>query len=410
MNYGVARIETRTRESIGKFERHNERKNDSYSNRNVDLSETHRNVHFKTTGNLSYNEYLDRLIAEGKVSLRGLKKDAKVFDELILDVNSSYFDDHGGYEYAVRFYEAAYHFAEELYGRDNIVSAVMHADEVNLGISRDSNHIVYHYHLHVMALPVVEKKILWTKRCKDPALVGTVKEVVHQISHSKKWASNTPMLDENGQPILQKNGKPKFVASYSILQDRFLEYMQQHGFSDIQRGVRGSTAEHLSSLDYKISKDTEQLKALEEKIQQEQEVYAPIHEIHKTVQEVNAIGKPNVFGKVQMSKDDYATLTQLAGEGITSREEIRKLREHNSRLVSRLSRLQDALQELQERFDALEEKCRPFLDALEHFPDLVKTFVAELQKRFAERKKDAAPEVWRVHTEVFRKNKNREER
>lgn len=169
-------------------------------------------------------------------------------------------------------------------------------------------------------------------------------------------------------------------------------------------------AEHLSSLDYKISKDSERLKALEEKIQQEQQIYAPIHEIHKTVQEVNAIGKPNMFGKVQMSKDDYATLTQLAGEGITSREEIKKLREHNSRLTSRLFRLQEALQELQERFDALEEKCRPFLAALEHFPDLVKAFAAELQKRLAERKKEAAPEVWRVHTEVFRKNKNREER
>ena len=37
-------------------------------------------------------------------------------------------------------------------------------------------------------VPVVEKQILWSKRCKDKALVGTVKETVMQVSRSKKWA------------------------------------------------------------------------------------------------------------------------------------------------------------------------------------------------------------------------------
>ena len=39
-NYTVARVQTRTKESIGKYERHNERKNDHYANKNVDLSQT----------------------------------------------------------------------------------------------------------------------------------------------------------------------------------------------------------------------------------------------------------------------------------------------------------------------------------------------------------------------------------
>ncbi len=46
---------------------------------------------------------------------------------------------------------------------------------------------VYHYHLHAVVLPVVEKEILWSNDVKDPALRGTVKEVVHQISHLEKW-------------------------------------------------------------------------------------------------------------------------------------------------------------------------------------------------------------------------------
>ena len=46
-DFSVARIEKRTRASVGKFERHIERKNESYENMNLDLSSTPMNVHFK---------------------------------------------------------------------------------------------------------------------------------------------------------------------------------------------------------------------------------------------------------------------------------------------------------------------------------------------------------------------------
>ena len=99
-NFCVARVETRTRASVGKFERHIERKNENYENMNVDLSRTPMNVHFKGCGELTYNETLDQMIAEGRVSLKGLKADATIFDEMIMDVNTDYFEQHGGYEYA----------------------------------------------------------------------------------------------------------------------------------------------------------------------------------------------------------------------------------------------------------------------------------------------------------------------
>ena len=110
-DFSVARIEKRTRASVGKFERHIERKNESYENMNVDLSRTLMNVHFQSCGELTYNEHLDRLIADGTVSLKGLKADATVFNEMILDVNTDYFERNGGYDFACRFYEEAFHFA-----------------------------------------------------------------------------------------------------------------------------------------------------------------------------------------------------------------------------------------------------------------------------------------------------------
>ena len=46
--------------------------------------------------------------------------------------------------------------------------------------------------------------------------------------------------------------------------------MTEHGFKGFQRGELGSTAENLTSLQYQIMKDKEQLADLQEKIQAEQ--------------------------------------------------------------------------------------------------------------------------------------------
>lgn len=254
-NYAVARVAQYTRASIGKAERHIERKNQSYENMNVDLSQTPRNVHFKSCGELSYNGTLDRLIEEGTVSLRGLKQDAKVFDEMIFDVNSAYFEDHGGYDYARAFYEEVFRFAQKEYGAENILSAVMHADELNAALTDQLGHPVYHYHMHVVALPVVDKEIRYSKRCKDPELVGKVKEVIRQISHSKKWAS---------QKVTDETGKSHIVKSYSLLQDRFFEHMRDAGFEDFERGERGSTAKHLSVTEFKVKQEQQRLEAITE--------------------------------------------------------------------------------------------------------------------------------------------------
>ena len=92
------------------------------------------------------------------VSLRGLRKGATLFNEIVIDVNTMYFERNGGYEYAKQFYEEAFHFIEEKFGADNVISAVMHADEINVAATEELGKEVYHYHLHAMVLPVWRKK------------------------------------------------------------------------------------------------------------------------------------------------------------------------------------------------------------------------------------------------------------
>lgn len=224
----IVRNEAYQKKSVSIRERHNERKNQGYSNPDIVTDRSHLNVHFKACGG-SYAETFDKMLEAGTISTRGLQPDAKVIDELVFDVNTAYFDRNGGYEYAKDFFAEAYRLAvQEAGGEQYVLSAVMHADERNRALSEQLGRNVFHYHLHVVYVPVVDKEIKWSKRCKDPALVGTTKEIIKQVSHSKKWPK-LKQLDRDGKPVLNKNGKVVLINSYSLLQDRTLHSCDRIG-------------------------------------------------------------------------------------------------------------------------------------------------------------------------------------
>lgn len=254
----TVRNQPRTESNIADAEAHNERQKTCYRNEDIVPERSHLNIHFKEPSG-SYQDMFRQMEQDGTISTRGLKQDAVHYGELVFDVNSAYFHNHGGYEFAQAFYAEAYRAAVDIVGGEQyILSAVMHADERNQGMSKALGYDVWHYHLHVVYVPVVEKQILWSKRCKDPALVGTVKETIMQVSHSKKWQSR-PVLDEFGEPMRTKTGKIVLKKSYSVLQDLYHDAMFAAGYTDVERGERGSTEEHLTTVQFKVMKEQEAL-------------------------------------------------------------------------------------------------------------------------------------------------------
>ena len=391
-----------TLDDVAKVQEHNEREKDSYSNQDIDTTQTHRNVHFKKPTD-SYAAMFDQMIADGVISTRGLKADAVKYGELLFDVNSAYFHNHGGYEYAKQFYADAYKAAVEIVGGEQyILSAVMHADERNRAMSEALGEDVYHYHLHVVYIPVVEKQILWSKRCKDESLRGTVKETITQVSRSKKWESK-PVLDENGNPMLNAKGKKILKSSYSVLQDDFFHFMRVAGYTDLERGERGSTEEHLTVTQFKVQAEQQRLEAVTGQVTQAEQSLADAKaatekqkkklealkketqaakSVAMTAHEIESMGKKNpITGNVTMTADECRTLKDYAVSSFAEKSEKLKYKQKFEQADKNAKIWKDRFEKLNKDYEELKQKAQPLLDAIEIASEKVWTFINAILAR-----------------------------
>jgi hypothetical protein len=400
-NDGIDRTVARNQDletpaDVAKVQEHNEREKDSYSNQDIVPERTSLNVHFKAPTD-DYVKMFEQMEQDGVISTRGLKPDAVKYGELIFDVNSAYFYNHGGYEFAKQFYADAYKAAVEIVGGEQyILSAVMHADERNRAMSEALGEEVYHYHLHVVYIPVVEKQILWSKRCKDEALRGTVKEVITQVSRSKKWESK-PVLDEDGNPMLNAKGKKILRSSYSVLQDDFFHFMRVAGYTDLERGERGSTEEHLTVTQFKVQAEQQRLEAVtgqvaqaeqnledakaatakqKKKLESLQKETKAAKTIALTVQDIEVMGKKATFGNnITLTPDECRKLKDYAVSSFAEKAEKIKYKQKFEQAEKSAKTWKQRYDALHEQYQELKKKAQPFLDALEIASERVRAFL-----------------------------------
>ena len=401
-----------TADDLAKVQEHNEREKDSYSNQDIVPERSSLNIHFKepTAG---YEEMFTQMEQDKVISTRGLKADAVKYGELVFDVNSAYFYNHGGYVFAKQFYADAYKAAVEVVGGEQyILSAVMHADERNRAMSEALGEDVYHYHLHVVYIPVVEKQILWSKRCKDEALRGTVKETITQVSRSKKWESK-PVLDEDGIPMLNAKGKKILRSSYSVLQDDFFHFMRATGYTDVERGERGSTEEHLTVTQFKVQAEQQRLEAVtgqvadaeqslentrvatekqKKKLEALQKETKAARATALTVQDIEAMGKRATFGNnITLTPDECRTLKDYAVSSFAEKAEKLKYKQKYEQAEKSASVWKRRFEALNEKYLELKKKAQPYLDALEIASERVRAFLDVVLSREKETQEHKQP-------------------
>ena len=207
----------------------------------------------------------------------------------------------------------------------------------------------------------------------DPALVGTVKETIKQVSHSKKWPR---FKDENG----------RWVNSYSLLQDRFFEHMRAAGFTDFERGERGSTAEHLSVLKYKTQKESERAAALDEKVEKKEKQLDGLEK--KTAiakreaadfEDIDRMGeKRTIRGDIALSPAYWKKVSSLAKEGVKSRGIIAELKKQ---IAGFINKIKDLTQRLKKREGMGLTDTMKYYEAMQRAPRRLAETVADIKRQ-----------------------------
>ena len=247
-----------------------------------------------------------------------------------------------------------------------------------------------------MYVPVVQKEVKWSKRCKDKSLIGTVKEVITQVSHSKKWASHK---------VIGEDGKPYFEKSYSLLQDRFFEHMRDSGYRDIHRGEKGSTDQHKSTIQHKVDQEKKRLQGIVSNVDKGEK---SLNKIADKKTKIKAIDDIEVKlqkidkSKISIDKAEFEELKMIAKKQIATESKEKKLLADCKKLhIENIDLKQENITQKKELFQYTSIKSKLYagndkrrISELEKMVDLFMKFLnfMGLREKFEQFKKSISKE------------------
>ena len=136
-NFAILRIEKRKLGSVTPINNHHERLKEKYkSNEDIDQERTHLNYHLVQPEGKYRQKALDRINEVGAKR----RKDSVVLQDVLITASPDWIDAKS-YEEQVEYFDHAFNFIADRYGKDNILSAVVHMDEA-------------HPHMHLVFVPI----------------------------------------------------------------------------------------------------------------------------------------------------------------------------------------------------------------------------------------------------------------
>ena len=317
MSYAIIRNKNYKMNTVPLMERHNERLNHNYSNKDIDLSRTSENYHLKRIKTETYQQEFERIRTrqelKGNLRLQG-KKQSTVLCEFVITSDKDFFD-RLGTDRTKRFFQDAYDFVTAKAGGEQyILSAVVHMDEATP-------------HMHVAFIPVIDGKDRKGSPCK-------------RINCSEFW---------------------KGRDSYSRLQDEYYDFITSRGY-DLERGEKGSTAEHLSVAEYKLKKTEEQLAAMSEQIAE----IESIEEVKTTNLPLNTVAiKRDDFEILSAAAKNYVGAKNAEAENVQLKAECTKLKNETEELKTERDNLSGQLHQLEYEYGRFYEAVADDVDFAE---------------------------------------------
>ena len=145
---------------------------------------------------------------------RAVRKDANIMAQLFISASPEWFGQIDE-QTQRKYFEDAYGWVCDRYGKENIISAIVHLDEATP-------------HMHVNFVPVANGKVCYA-------------DLFSERPHA---------------------GRGRKGGQLTALQDDFHEHNKSKGY-DLERGERGSDTEHLSVLDFKKQERAKEIAELE---------------------------------------------------------------------------------------------------------------------------------------------------
>ena len=191
---------------------------------------------------------------------------------------------------------------------------------------------------------------------------------------------------------------------YAVRQSlAIFRFMRSAGYTDVERGERGSTEEHLTVTQFKVQREQERLDNLTAQIDQKEQVLAKTSTVlskkekalsavqKKTAltkdalihaQNMESLGKRTLWGNYSLTEDELSTLKKQAAHGYIMDMENRQLKQQ-------LAAAKRDCAEWKARYRDLRNDVQPYLNALRHAPERVRNFFENLLARKPERTADA---------------------
>ena len=150
-------------------------------------------------------------------------------------------------------------------------------------------------------------------------------------------------------------------------------------YTDVERGERGSSEEHLTVTQFKVEQEQKRLAQLEQKVEKQGQILQSVkqktkthREIAATCTEIEQMGQNTLFGKVQFTPQEASDLKELAMQGITARAEVASLKQ-------KLAAARRDASVWKIRYEKLKEQTHDFLEAIKRAPELVKAFLERIR-------------------------------
>ncbi|HFL3855656.1 TPA: MobV family relaxase [Clostridioides difficile] len=277
MAFLVCHVAKYSRNNIVGIQKHNQRQNKSYKNKDIDITKSNKNIDFENKTRIKYLEKVEKIIKENRTKGKVIRKDAILMCENVISASPEFFL---GMEQSEKekYFKYAYEFLKDRYGDKNIVSATVHFDETTP-------------HMHFNFVPITSDGKL------------SARDLITRIELKK-------------------------------IQNELPRFLQSKGFN-IKRGHEHSKARHMQPEDYK-KQQIQELNELENKLEYVKKLFKGFSKPLNSFDELEPanVKKSLITGKETVYKNDYDEVIDILKGTMKENLELKE-KLHNEQLKTR---------------------------------------------------------------------------